>query len=188
MGEGMDWNGLVSPHDRRSILAGARPELTWPEASLCPLENGDVVILATRKGVDGARDLPDEQKPDVAALITAPLVTITVTRISRAKSGAVVVEYRVRNDNADFMAYGYGKTTNPARALDDAEKVERDYQRDLSREASAESSQLRVRRRMEEEKLRLEFSLSRARKRKHPRRATIHTLEKRLGTIDEEAA
>lgn len=181
----LDWNGLIAPDDRRQILRGERPELTWPEASLCPLENGDLVVLEVRRGVDGARELPDEVKPEVAALIEAPLVTLTVLRTGRAKSGAVVVEYRIRDDRDSYLRRGFGSTTSIHEAADELPKVDRDYQRLLDREGAVGSAALRMSQRERGKRLAYERRLLDARSK--GKTATVRTLMREIDRLDRAA-
>jgi hypothetical protein len=72
--------------------------------------------------------------------------------------------YRVRDDRAEFMAPGGGRTTDRNRSVDpDAEMPERDFQRRLVKEAQAYNASLRDEKRRKAEVIRAESKLNRAR-------------------------
>ena len=169
MGEGSQqfrWQEILSVEQYRSVLHGNRPELRWSDSRSVPVKPGDVVVLSAMSGPDIAEDLPQEKRWQVAATHEGERVTLTITGLRRAKKGAVVAEYRLRDDRPLYMARGSGLTRDPLRSIDpDADVPEADYLRRLCAEKDIENQVLRRRQRARAQELALEAELASKRER-----------------------
>jgi hypothetical protein len=159
---------------RRGVLAHESPNLAWADPEDCEVYKGEeIVLLYKRSHTTGGRDQAESWRPGHeelmagAGVLETPMVTVTITALLRTRNGGVRALYRVRDDRAEFMAPGGGRTTDRNRSVDpDAEMPERDFQRRLAKEAQAENSAKRDKRRNEAEVLRAEAKLNRARGRR----------------------
>jgi hypothetical protein len=156
---------------RRGVLAHESPNLAWADPEDCEVYKGEeIVLLYKRSHTTGGRDQAESWRPGHeelmagAGVLETPMVTVTITALLRTRNGGVRALYRVRDDRAEFMAPGGGRTTDRNRSVDpDAEMPERDFQARLAKEAQAGNSFLRDSKRRQAEVLRAERKLADAR-------------------------
>ena len=156
------WREVLTSTQRKSILRGNRPTLSWNSAP--SLENGDIVVIQTRKGMDAGRGYYGEERIRLSAVHEGDVVTLTINSLKRNKTGAFIATYTLRDDRARFLAPGNGYTTERLTSIDpDAEVVP--LVEMVAREKAAEGAILRERQRLRAETVRLESRLNEVRHR-----------------------